>query len=218
MSRPGRYSDVQRRNRIEMSQMGQDDPDCDTDGTVPARKKPKKEVKREIIPAGVDIYPFATEFVNWACALGGWWAILGMVTVAAGVIFWLIFLRPIPIIPPAVLRYGMIQYILLFPLYLFNFILFRVSKMVEFYQLGLIVNALGLADEIWLTFVIIYNFYACSFGVYPSSCTGNYTIDFIVFWPTLILLLVGFASVAKILTVIAHAGHTTPLYYRLINH
>ena len=181
------------------------------------RKKRKNEKTREVIPAGIDIYPYATEHVNWARAEGGSWAILGMVAIAIGIVPWWA-LNWIPVIPPALMRYGVIQYILLFPLFLFDLVLFRTSAMNEFYQLALIVNAFGLADVIWLTFVLIYNFYACNVGIYPSTCKDNYWIDILVSIPTIILLIVAFACISKILFVLSHTGGTSPLYFRLANY
>lgn len=202
--------------QMPLSEMPDIDP-MDQPAEQRRKKKKKGEKIREVIPAGLDIYPYATEHVNWARAEGGAWAILGMVVILIGIVPWWAA-NWIPVIPPALMRYGVIQYILLFPLYLFNFVLFRISAMNEFYQLALIVNAMGLADEIWLTFVLIYNFYACNFGIYPSSCKGNYWIDILVSIPTILLLIVGFGSISKILFVLSHTGGTSPLYFRLANY
>jgi hypothetical protein len=232
-TRPSHYSDVQRLQRLQQQQQHlptngglypfvDTSPCVDDGGTTPqarvkAPKKKKKVSKREVIPAGIDVYPFAQEFVNWACAQGGWWAIVGIITVLIGVVPWWA-LNWIPVIPPALMRYGVIQYILLVPVYLFNLIVFATSRMTEFYQLALIINALALADEIWLTVVLTYNFVACITGLYPSTCTGNYFIDILMSLPTVVLLIVGFATIAKILFVLAHSSGTSPLYFRLINH
>jgi hypothetical protein len=192
-----------------------DDPEQpDTAGvSIDMDQGKKRRVRKTFVPTGLDTYPWATELLNTARAELGLEAIWGMVTILVGIVpFWLA--HWIPSLPPSVMRYGAIYYILLFPLFLFNFLLAYFSSVNEFYRVAVALNVAGFAMEVFLTVILVYNFYACIAGIYPSTCTGNYLIDGIVSVATIILLWKGLESLANCLFIVLRTSNlSSPRFY-----
>jgi hypothetical protein len=225
--RPSTYSDVQRRLRAanyaatpqqwqqemrDMSQGGGGGGDPGPDGTQGAQKRHKKKKTRTVqrlIPAGYDTYPMNNQYVVASRADFGSWGIWGCLAVLLGPLI-LFSLGYIPLLPPVVMRYGFIQYMFLFPLYLWNMLLPKITDVAEFYQLALVLNVIAWADEIWLTVVLSYNFYACQVGIYDPVCRNNYPVDILMSVPTVGLFIIGAASVSKLMFVLARTSGTTP--------
>ena len=218
--RPAHYSEVRRLAALQQRRASfaalSDDAYTESEEPRPNNKKAKRR-EQVLVPAGLDTYPWATEFVNWARADVGSWAILAIVTVVVGVFPWWI-LQWVYSLPQALMRYGAVQYFVLGVLYFFNVILVKISSAVEFYQLALGLNVAGLVLEIWLAVVIIYNFYACHAGIYPVECKNNYQIDLLMAIPTFLLLFAGFASCTKLSYIVFRTSNTTPpVFIRLTN-
>jgi hypothetical protein len=211
--RPTSYSDVRRLRAANYAQQ-QEMSNAVQDTDPPIRKKKQKggagtRTVQRLIPAGYDTYPMNSQYVVAARADFGAWGIWGCLAVLLGPVI-LYALGLIPLLPPAVMRYGFLQYIFLFPLYLWNMLLPKITDVAEFYQLALVLNAVALADEIWLAVVLGYNFYACHVGIYPNTCRNNYPPDILMAIPTVALLIIGAASVSKLLFVLARTSGTMP--------
>ncbi len=101
------------------------------------------------------------------------------------------------------MRYGLIQYLPLLPVYMFNCVLFGGVKRHDLYQVGLVANSFSTANTMWLIFVLFYNFYACDSGLYDSICTGNYVVDFVILGLTLLFQTVNIFCLVRILIVLS---------------
>jgi hypothetical protein len=107
--------------------------------------------------------------------------------------FWVI--NWIPSLPPSVLRYGAIEYFCLVPIYLFNLLVACYSTTNDFYLSALLLNVASLPLEILLLVGLGHSFYTCTQGIAPSSCTGNYVMDILATYTSLLLICMGVSSV-----------------------
>jgi hypothetical protein len=149
-------------------------------------KKIKKKKKR-IIPAGIEVRPWAQFFVNEARYCVGSYSILALVSISAVLLLFLI--RWVPGLPPLWQwwRYGAFYYFILYPLYIVNIFL-PVSMVNDFYGAAFYINLMALVIVSFLLFIIFYNFFQCWTGAFASSCADNYYIDIVMFVPTALLV------------------------------
>lgn len=222
MARPTKYSDVTRlRGAVygkKMSQQQQPNAEglipTPTQDEQPVYQKPAKAPKgtrtvERVIGPGYETFPMNNQFVVAARGDFGAWGVWGFVAWLFGPTL-LVSLFRIPVIPPALMRYGYIEYVFFGPLYLWNLLLPKITDRREFYQFALGLNAVALGLEIWLFVVLCYNWYACTVGIYPNECKKNYPIDLPMTAATLALLIVGIATVGKLVFVLTRTANTTP--------
>lgn len=224
--RPSRFDEVRRLRALghkqEIGVGGTGEPYDTTQQNTPKPKKPKKSSQtravERLIPAGYETYPMNNQFVVAARGDFGAWGIWGFLTWLLGpTLAVAIFI--IPVMMPSLMRYGYIQYVFFGPLYAWNMLLPKITDQREFYQLALILNAVALGVELWLGAVLAYNWYACSFGVYPSECKDNYPPDLYASVFTFAFIIIGVASVGKLLFVLSRTSNTSPpTFLRVTNY
>jgi hypothetical protein len=175
----------------------------------PAQRR-QQVVTRTLIPTGLDIFPWATTFINEARFALTRYAIWAFVAIFVILIFWIA--RWVPGTTTAVWRYGAFSFFVLFPFYLLNALIALYSTVTEFYVVGAFLFLFAYALQVYLVVVLFVNFYNCFLGTFPPSCTGNLVVDTFVSIPAVILVVVGFFTCLEYLFIIARTSNTnTPV-------
>jgi hypothetical protein len=173
--------------------------------------KKKKRRKKYVVPPSVDTYPWGQFLVNgYRYSIGGS-SIWPLVALAFVVWFWFPW-RIIPGIPPALMRYGLIEYIPFIFVFGANLLVPALSRVTEMYGIYFCFNLAALVWDTWLGWVFIYNFYHCSNGDLPDSCKSNVGIDIVMSIPTAIIWLVLFFCTAYYGAIVTRTSGTTRPY------
>jgi hypothetical protein len=191
---------------------GGDDPDDYEDEEEYAKKRRrKKKASSYVVPPSIDTYPWGNILVNgYRYNIGGY-SIWAMVSIAVVIWLWYPF-QWIPGIPPALMRYGVIEYIPFTFVYFINLFLPAISKVTEVYFLFFCFNLAAWFLAAFLSWVLFYNFYHCWNGDLPSTCTANYLIDIIMCVPTGVIWFVSFMCTVYYFAIVTRTSGTSRPY------
>ena len=153
---------------------GGGDPDP-SDSNGERKKKKKRAKKKVVIPNSFEVPIWGTFPVNSARYNIGAMSIGTIVSITIVIILWACLL--VPLLPAPWYRYGAIYYMAILPFYIVN-LFFPLNIIVtEMYGMFAILNTGAFGVTVWLLYLFVYNFYHCSVGDLPYTCTGNYIID-----------------------------------------
>jgi hypothetical protein len=134
-----------------------------------------------------------------------------LVALAFVIWFWFPWMI-IPGIPPALMRYGLIEYLPFIFVFGANLLVPALSRVSEMYAIYCAFNLAALVWATWLCWVFLYNFYHCMDGSLPDSCKANYGIDIVMSIPTALIWIFLFFCTAYYFAIVTRTTGTTRPY------